>query len=689
MRTVRTVFLLSLCLIQVALAEEPVHFPDPLLKEAVERYLWISDPTPSDMLDLTELSREGDWDFEEDDAITDLTGLEYATNLRTLHLRLNLIGDISPLSGLTTLDRCNLSENRSTDLAPLSGLDRLTYVNLHANDITDVSPLSNLTNVTTLILRFNQISDLSPLSGMTSLRELDLGDNPLGDLSPLSSLTHLTTLCLWSSGVRDISALSGLKNLETLDADLNYICDISALSGLGNLRTLDLDNNLVGDISPLCAMTSLSFLDLENNPLPQEAYDVLIPRIIANNPGISIQYDHIEHLLTLSSSRGGSVIAPGEGGYLYDNGAGVWIEAKPDPGFLFAGWSGTCAATENPLLITMNQNHQIEATFVSPRDTLYVDDDAFSSAASGNSDGNDPNEDGTAEHPFNSIQEAIEVAREDTAIIVREGTYCERIDLLAKNVRLIGENPNDPTQQSWPVLEGTGLGPAVSFCEGQTADCLLTGFVITRSSGRIAGAIYCDGASPTITNCLIVGNRTTLERGAAVYCRNSKAVLANCTLADNYATQQGAGLTLIDSDVAVLNSILWNNQPSEILSTGTSTPDIRYSDVRGGWTGECNMDEDPLFVRPGSWVDPDDADKILAPSMTWSVWADGDYHLRSRTGRWDPTAQDWVLDDATSPCIDAGLASIPVANEPMPNGGRINLGAYGGTAEASRSEGEF
>lgn len=685
----RVVVLSFLCLVQVAFAEEPVYFADPLLKDAVERYLWITDPTPSDMLGLTELRREGDWDFEEGDAITDLTGLEYATNLRTLHLRLNRIGDLSPLSGLTNLESVNLSENRITDLSPLSGHDRLTYVNLHANDIVDLSPLAGLTHVTTLILRFNQISDLSPLSGLTSLRELDLGDNPLEDLSPLSSLTHLTTLCLWSSGVRDISALSGLKNLETLDADLNYICDISALSGLGNLRTLDLDNNLVSDISPLCGMTSLSFLDMENNPLPQEAYDVLIPRIIANNPGISIQYDHIEHLLTLSSSRGGSVITPGEGGYLYDDDDGVWIEARPDPGFLFAGWSGTCAATENPLLITMNQNHKIKATFVSPLDTLYVDDDAFLNVASGNSDGNDPNEDGTAEHPFNSIQEAIEVAREDAVIIVREGTYCEQIDLLAKNVRLLGEDSNNPTQQSWPVVEGTGLGPAVSFCEGQTTKCLLTGFVITRCSGRTAGAIYCDGASPTITNCLIVGNRTTLPNGAAVFCRNSKAVLANCTVADNYATQQGAGLALIDSDVAVLNSILWNNLASEILSTGTSELDIRYSDVRGGWPGVGNRDEDPLFARPGSWVDPDAPDKILAPSMTWSVWADGDYHLRSRTGRWNPTAQDWVRDDATSPCIDAGLASTPVGSEPVPNGDRINLGVYGGTAEASRSPNGF
>ena len=41
--------------------------------------------------------------------------------------------------------------------------------------------------------------------------------------------------------------------------------------------------------------------------------------------------------------------------------------------------------------------------------------------------------------------------------------------------------------------------------------------------------------------------------------------------------------------------------------------------------------------------------------------------------------------DATSPCIDAGDPSTLVGLEPLPNGDIINLGAYGGTSEASKS----
>lgn len=62
--------------------------------------------------------------------------------------------------------------------------------------------------------------------------------------------------------------------------------------------------------------------------------------------------------------------------------------------------------------------------------------------------------------------------------------------------------------------------------------------------------------------------------------------------------------------------------------------------------------------------------------------AAGDFHLMSTGGRWNGTA--WVYDTVTSPCIDAGDVSDSFINEPLPNGNRVNMGAYGNTTEASR-----
>ena len=117
----------------------------------------------------------------------------------------------------------------------------------------------------------------------------------------------------------------------------------------------------------------------------------------------------------------------------------------------------------------------------------------------------------------------------------------------------------------------------------------------------------------------------------------------------------------------VTNCILWGNTPDQIRTFGSSSGvgGVTYCDVQGGHPGEGNIDVDPLFADPGA----------------------GDYHLRSEAGRWDPARQRWVIDDATSPCIDAGnpVSLGLAALEPEPNGGRVNLGVYGGTREASKS----
>ena len=65
--------------------------------------------------------------------------------------------------------------------------------------------------------------------------------------------------------------------------------------------------------------------------------------------------------------------------------------------------------------------------------------------------------------------------------------------------------------------------------------------------------------------------------------------------------------------------------------------------------------------------------------------ANGDYHLQSQAGRWDPNSNDWVVDVNTSPCIDAGDPNSDWTGESWPHGSRINLGAYGGTPQASMS----
>jgi len=568
--------------------------------------------------------------------------------------------------GLTSLSAV---QHEITNLGGLDYALNLQTLNLAVNDISTVSPLAGLSNLQTLILNNNNVSDISALSGLSNLRHLDIHDNPITDLSPVSGLSHLEEMVFHN----------------------NQISSIPSLSALTRLRLLDLLGNQISDIAALTDLTSLKILDLRQNPLNQDAYSIDIPQIRANNPGINLKHDpRVPRQLMISSTLGGTVIDPGEGRFMYEGGEIVRLEAKAAPGFVFVNWSGTFWSVDNPIYITLNQDHHIQADFVGTAEFLYnVDDDASNDPGWRDADLSDPQEDGSSGHPYDCIQEAIAVAADGTSILVRPGTYRENIDFLGKRIQLLGIDANDPSRASYPVIDGAGAGPVVTFTAGEDPNCLLMGFVITGGYGTPAGAIYCNGSSPTIVNCLITGNRATGLNAAAVYCCDSNAVFVNCTIADNDSIEPGAGFCLIGSNVILTNSILWGNTTGQILMDHTSQPALSYCDVAGGWPGEGNIDADPLFVRRGYWADAKDSDVLLGPDNPDANWMDGDYHLQSEAGRWDNEAQTWVHDEVTSPCIDAGDPVSPVGDEPLPNGDTVNMGTYGGTAEAGKSHFNF
>jgi len=121
------------------------------------------------------------------------------------------------------------------------------------------------------------------------------------------------------------------------------------------------------------------------------------------------------------------------------------------------------------------------------------------------------------------------------------------------------------------------------------------------------------------------------------------------------------------------------------INGGLSAAHIGQDTTLNWETG--NIDADPLFAKPGYWGDINDPNMVVEPDDPNATWVDGDYHLKSEAGRWVSNSQSWVMDETTSPCIDRGDPNSPVGDEPDPNGGLVNMGAYGGTPEASMSIG--
>ena len=216
------------------------------------------------------------------------------------------------------------------------------------------------------------------------------------------------------------------------------------------------------------------------------------------------------------------------------------------------------------------------------------------------------------------------------------------------------------------------------------ARCVFSG----NLAEHYAGGMYDSNSSTSLANCIFSGNWAA-DCGGAIYSSSSRPTLAYGTFLGNLA---GNGSALAcdsaqqeyPSRVELIGCILWDG-PDQVWNNDNSVVAISYSNIHGGFPGEGNIDVDPLFAHAGYWADVGDPSIVVEPSDPNAVWADGDYHLKSEAGRWDAESRTWVLDEVTSPCIDAGGPNSNWTAELWPHGKRVNTGAFGGTSEASMS----
>ncbi len=177
-----------------------------------------------------------------------------------------------------------------------------------------------------------------------------------------------------------------------------------------------------------------------------------------------------------------------------------------------------------------------------------------------------------------------------------------------------------------------------------------------RNSGRLL-----------LRNCLVAKNKDLHAISDGIHLGGGSATFVNCTIVDNH----GVGLYYAGGYVAMTNCIVRGHARADLLSFPKDRygvmPNVWYSSIgdgqNNGWQG-C-LTADPLF-----------ADSVY-------------YHLQSTAGCYDNgffTGGAWSNSAATSPLIDRGFPSPNnYSREPEPNGGWLNIGAYGHTEVASKS----
>lgn len=248
--------------------------------------------------------------------------------------------------------------------------------------------------------------------------------------------------------------------------------------------------------------------------------------------------------------------------------------------------------------------------------------------------------------------------------------------------------------------DAAGGALTLAYEYAEVIGCAIIGNSVTGASSRGGGGIYCWDGDSTISNCIIAGNSSSTEGGGICSRWHATPKVVNCTVVGNVAAQNGGGIACREADVSIVNSIVRGNaapRATELFAWGEPLHDwkpyvaVTHSNLRTGHSeveahestliwGDGNIDANPCFADPGYWDPngtPEDAND--------DFWISGNYHLKSQGGRWDANEGRWVTDEVTSLCIDAGDPTSPIGLEPFPNGGVINMGAYGGTAEASKS----
>jgi len=238
----------------------------------------------------------------------------------------------------------------------------------------------------------------------------------------------------------------------------------------------------------------------------------------------------------------------------------------------------------------------IEAT-VNEKTTLYVDDNGLNDPGPYDPLTSDPLEDGSSDHPFDSIQEAIDTAIDGMIICVYDGIYSENLRITGKSLSFQRAQADPNLAPLSVIVDGSAQNAVVSWFGSKESNSVIDGFILTGGYGLKGGGLYCEEINDLIlTNCVLVNN--TADSGCGLYALNSTLQLSNCTLLNNSDLSMGA-IVSEGSIITVTNSILWGNFPREIYVVSGGDPNITSSCIENGYPGDDNIDVDPMFLtRP-------------------------------------------------------------------------------------------
>ncbi len=285
------------------------------------------------------------------------------------------------------------------------------------------------------------------------------------------------------------------------------------------------------------------------------------------------------------------------------------------------------------------------------------------------------------------IDMAIAMCSDGDTIYVRPGTYDEYIDFRGKALSVVSEYffSGNPDHIEQTVIDGGNSGRPVIFQSGENWNSKLIGFTITGGNASLAegGGVYCNGASPTLSNLRITN--CSASEGGAIACYNSTAIIASCEVFLNSSSTSGGGILVhSNSDVRIENCLVYDNSSligggiacqlsnCKIVNCTVTLNNSTNSNFAGGI--DCYGTSDVIILN--SIIHSNSSPQIVNSQNLWLNNSNIMDPVQNDTGALlieqdninsDPDfvnsdQNDFTL-NTSSPCIDLGITSIVVNGE--------------------------
>jgi len=313
---------------------------------------------------------------------------------------------------------------------------------------------------------------------------------------------------------------------------------------------------------------------------------------------------------------------------------------------------------------------------------------------------------------YPSIQKSIDFANNGQTLIAEPNHFYEQINFNGKPITLRSIDPNDSNSVSQTIIDGNSAAYSVYFNTKEGSGSVIEGLTIRKGSTAV---LYCVDSSPTIRKSVMKEG----YRGAYIKCSSSSSLLSatpyfeNCVFSNN--TNYGVFASSYSAPYLYGCKFLANVQSGAYC--GSNKPMIIRNCVAKG-NGRANYNDGGIYVGSAGHVSvinctvvnnlkcgivasnssvdlkiknsiiwhTNTCDDLINCAATYSCIKDNDAGLGNIHPAIGPNFVDINNDyhlQENSICIDAGEPWADYSNEPSPNGGRIDLGAYGNTSEAT------